>query len=267
MSQPSTRPALYKGYRFPPEIISHCVWLYYRFGVSLRDVSELMLARGIEVSHEAIRLWTLRFGTEYARRLRRMRGACSNIWHLDELCLMINGERAWLWRADDDAGEVLDILVQTPPERPRREALLSQALEGTPDGAVRHRDRSAGELRGRESRRDADLPISAAGARTSVENSHQPVRQREGGLQRFKSLRHAARFCSVFSTGLQPVSARPPWALGTQLSHGDAPTLAGMGRRLGDDGVRCRSVRSRPKRPSGVVTSLLNVCRRTARTT
>jgi putative transposase len=87
------------------------VWLYYRFGVSLRDVSELMLARGIEVSHEAIRLWTQRFGTDYARRLRRTRGACSNIWHLDELCLMINGERNWLWRAVDDAGEVLDILV------------------------------------------------------------------------------------------------------------------------------------------------------------
>ena len=80
-SCPSRRPGptLYKGYRFPPAIISYCVWLYYRFGVSLRDVSELMLARGIEVSHEAIRLWTLRFGAEYARRLRRTRGACSDI--------------------------------------------------------------------------------------------------------------------------------------------------------------------------------------------
>ena len=68
MSQPSTRPLLYKGYRFPPEIISHGVWLYYRLAVSLRDVSELLLARGIEVSHEAVRLWTLRFGLEYARR-------------------------------------------------------------------------------------------------------------------------------------------------------------------------------------------------------
>src|SRR2546427_8678624 len=121
MSQPSTRPTLYKGYRFAPEIISRCVWLYYRFGVSLRDVSELMLARGIEVSHEAIRLWTLRFGSEYARRLRRTRGACSNIWHLDELCLMINGERGWLWRAVDDAGEVLDILGQR-----RRSALAAK---------------------------------------------------------------------------------------------------------------------------------------------
>jgi putative transposase len=87
MSQPPTRPTLYKGYRFPPEIISRCVWLYHRFGVSLRDVSELMLARGIEVSHEAVRLWTPRFGTEYARRLKHA-GACSNIWHLNELCLM-----------------------------------------------------------------------------------------------------------------------------------------------------------------------------------
>ena len=71
MSQPSTRPPLCKGYRFRPEISSHGVWLYYRFAVSLRDVSELLLARGIEVSHEAVRLWTLRFGLEYARRLRR----------------------------------------------------------------------------------------------------------------------------------------------------------------------------------------------------
>jgi putative transposase len=74
MSQPSTRPTLCKGYRFPPEIVNRCVRLYYRFGVSLHDV-ELMVARGIEVSHDAIRLWTLRFGSEYARRFRRTRGS------------------------------------------------------------------------------------------------------------------------------------------------------------------------------------------------
>jgi putative transposase len=112
MSHRSSRPLLYKGYRFPPEIISYGVWLYYRFAVSLREVSELLLGRGIEVSHETVRLWTLRFGLEYARRLRRARGPCSNVWHLDELCLMISGKRGWLWRAVDDAGEVLDILVQ-----------------------------------------------------------------------------------------------------------------------------------------------------------
>ena len=85
-------------------------------------MSELMLARGIEVSHEAIRHWTLRFGAEFARRLRRTRGACSDIWHLDELCLVINVQRGWLWRAVDDAGEVLDStswfnVVGTPSRR------------------------------------------------------------------------------------------------------------------------------------------------------
>jgi putative transposase len=152
MFQPSIRPGLYKGYRFPPEIISRCVWLYYRFGVSLRDVSELMLARGIEVSHEAIRLWTLRFGAEYARRLRRSRGISSDIWHLDELCLVIKGQRAWLWRAVDDASEVLDVLVQR-----RRNALAAKRfLRKLLKGSARPRDRSSGELHGGESHRDAD---------------------------------------------------------------------------------------------------------------
>jgi putative transposase len=108
------------------------VWLYYRFGVSLRDVSELMLARGIEVSHETIRLWTVRSGLEYARRLRHTRGACSNIRHLGELCLMINGQRGWLWRAVDDAGEGHP--GTTPSECPCGDPLLSQALERTSDG-------------------------------------------------------------------------------------------------------------------------------------
>src|SRR5206468_8857795 len=141
MAQPSTRPTLYKGYRFPPEIISRCVWLYYRFGVSLRDVSELMLAGGIEVSHEAIRLWTLRFGMEYARRLWCTRGACSNIWHLDELCLVINGERGWLWRAVDDAGEVLDILVQRRRSAFAAKRLFRKLLKGTILQRPRHGQR------------------------------------------------------------------------------------------------------------------------------
>jgi putative transposase len=161
MSQPSSRPTLYKGYRFPREIISRCVWLYYRFGVSLRDVSELMLARGIKVSHEAIRLWTLRFGTEYARRLRRTRGASSNIWHLDELCLMINRERGWLWRAVDNAGEVLDVLVQRRCSTLAAKRFFRKLLKGfrmVPCAIVTG---SASKLRGSESHRHADrLPYS-----------------------------------------------------------------------------------------------------------
>ena len=200
MSQPSTCSPLYRGYRFPPEIITWCVWLYYRFSLSLRDVSDVMLARGIEVSHEAIRLWTLRFGTEYARRLRCTRGACSNIWHLDELCLMINGERGWLWRAVDDAGEVLDILVQRHRSARAAKRFLRKLLKGlqmVPSAIVTDR------LASYAAAKAVVLPTVAhlRGWRQNnrVENSHQPVRRREHGLQRFKSLRHAARFCSVFS--------------------------------------------------------------------
>jgi transposase-like protein len=134
--------------------------LYYRFGVSLQDVSELMLARGIEVSHEAIRLWTMQFGTEYARRLRRTRGTCSNIWHLDELCLVINGKRSWLWRAVDDAGEVLDILVQRRRSALAAKRFFRKLLKGLRMGTEHHRDRSAGELRSGESRGDADCLAS-----------------------------------------------------------------------------------------------------------
>ena len=119
-----------KAIAFPPETISRCVWLYYRFGVSLRDVSELMLARGIEVSHEAIRLWTLRFGAEYARRLKHKQGRCSDIWHLDELCLVIGGRRGWLWRAVDDAGEVLDVLVQRRRNAHAAKRFLRKLLKG-----------------------------------------------------------------------------------------------------------------------------------------
>ena len=93
----STAPS-YCGYRFPPEIIAHCVWLYFRFSLSFRDIQEMMLEREIEVSHEAIRLWCLKFGAEYARRLRRRRRRPGDTWHLDEVFCKINGKLVCLWR-------------------------------------------------------------------------------------------------------------------------------------------------------------------------
>src|ERR1700674_560961 len=106
----------YRGYHFPAAIIAHCTWLYFRlyfrFCLSFRDVQEIMLERGIQVSHEAIRLWTLNFGAEYARRLRRRIGRYGDTWHLDELFCKVNGELVYLWRAVDRDGETLDVLVQ-----------------------------------------------------------------------------------------------------------------------------------------------------------
>ncbi len=110
----------YRGYRFPPEIISHAVWLYYRFCLSFRDVEDLLAERGIIVSYEAIRLWCKRFGPAYARTLKRRQGRLGDTWHLDELFLTIQGRRQYLWRAVDQDGDVIDILLQ--PRRDQRAA-------------------------------------------------------------------------------------------------------------------------------------------------
>ena len=110
----------YHGYRFPPEIISHAVWLYHRFCLSFRDVEDLMAERGIMVTYETIRLWCLKFGPKYARTLKRRQGRLGDTWHLDELFLTIRGRRQYLWRAVDQDGDVIDILLQ--PHRDQRAA-------------------------------------------------------------------------------------------------------------------------------------------------
>ena len=103
----------YRRYRFPAEIIQHAVWLYFRFPLSFRDVEDLLAERGIDVSYETVRRWALKFGQAYARKLRKTRARTDNRWHLDEVFVSINGKRAYLWRAVDCEGEVLDIVVQS----------------------------------------------------------------------------------------------------------------------------------------------------------
>jgi putative transposase len=111
----------YKGHRYPPEIIAHCVWLYHRFPLSFREVEEMMLARGVVVSYETIRAWCAKFGQAYANQLRRRRPRPGDKWHLDEVFIRINGTIHYLWRAVDQHGNVLDILVQS-----RRNALAAR---------------------------------------------------------------------------------------------------------------------------------------------
>jgi putative transposase len=106
------KPISYKRHRFLPEVIRHAVWLYFRFTLSFRDVEELLAQRGIEVSYETIRCWTLKFGGLFARNLRRRRPTPTGRWHLDEMVVKIRGRRMLLWRAVDEEGEVLDVLVQ-----------------------------------------------------------------------------------------------------------------------------------------------------------
>ncbi len=130
MTAAPARDPLYRGYRFPAEIISHAVWLYYRFHLSHRDVEDLLAERGIRVSYEAIRLWCRTFGPAFAARLRRRRARAGDKWHLDEVQLKIKGKKHWLWRAVDQDGLVLDILVQERRDQRAAERFLRRVVGG-----------------------------------------------------------------------------------------------------------------------------------------
>src|SRR3990172_6756727 len=109
----TTNKPSYRGYRFPPEIISHAVWLYYRFCLSFRDLEDLLAERGVIVSYETIRPWCRKFGVEYARKLRRRQGRLGDTWYLDELFVTIQGQRRYLWRAVRPEGARIRIVFQT----------------------------------------------------------------------------------------------------------------------------------------------------------
>src|SRR5215510_5705580 len=125
---PPTNP--YKRHRFPAEIISHCVWLYFRFCLSYRDIEELMAERGVVLTYGAVRYWCRKFGQAYANQLRHRRPRPGDKWHLDEVILTINGQRHYLWRAVDQGGHVLDILVQQRRDKTRGQKVLPQTPQG-----------------------------------------------------------------------------------------------------------------------------------------
>ncbi len=127
----------YRGHRFPAEIISHAVWLYHRFCLSFRDIEDPLAERGITVSYEAIRQWCRKFGTEYARTLKRREGRLGDTWYLDELFVTIQGKRQYLWRAVDQDGDVIDILVQPRRDRRAAERFFHKLLKGQGEEPLR----------------------------------------------------------------------------------------------------------------------------------
>ncbi|WP_040449036.1 IS6 family transposase, partial [Ktedonobacter racemifer] len=126
----NTRPSLYKGYRFPSEIISHCIWLYFRFSLSFRDIEEIMAERGVALTYETIRQWCLKFGQMYAHELKRRHPKPGDKWHLDEVFLKINGKQHYLWRAVDQHGNILDILVQSRRNKQAAKKFFRKLLKG-----------------------------------------------------------------------------------------------------------------------------------------
>jgi transposase-like protein len=126
------RALSFKRHRFPAEVIRYAVWLYFRFTLSFRDVEELLAQRGIEVSYETIRCWTIKFGPQIARNLKRRRPAPSPRWHLDEMVCSVGGRRMYLWRAVDDEGEVLDLVMQRRRDTGAALKLLKRLLRNQP---------------------------------------------------------------------------------------------------------------------------------------
>jgi putative transposase len=193
-------PATYPGYRFPAEIISHAIWLYHVFSLSLRDVELILAERGITVTHESIRQWGLRFGDDFARKLRRRRPKPGDTWHLDEVFLRINGALHYLWRAVDQHGVVLDILVQGRRNATAAKRFFKRLLAGLkykPKRIVTDGLGSYGAAK-REVLPGVRHRISRY-LNNRAENSHRPTRRRERQMQRFKSPRQAQRFLSAHS--------------------------------------------------------------------
>ena len=185
----------YARHRFPPVIIQHAVWLYFRFALSYRDVEDMLAERGIDASYETVRRWVLKFGRIYAERIRRRRPQPSERWHLDEVFLKIGGKTVYLWRAVDDEGEILDVLVQRKRDRKAALKLLRKLLKRqgyVPDSIVTDRLRSySAALRDLA---PADRHVTGGRSNNRAEVSHQPTRRRERQQLRFKSPGSAQRF-------------------------------------------------------------------------
>ena len=194
-----TSASPYRRHRFPVEIISHCVWLYFRFALSFRDVEEMLAMRGVNLSYETVREWCLKFGQTYANGLRRRSPRPGDRWHLDEVFLKINGRTHYLWRVVDQDGDVLDILVQSRRDKNAAKKFFRKLLKGLryvprviiSDNLKSYSAAMAEVMPGVEHRRQKYQNNRA-------ENSHQPTRLRERVMRRFKSAGQAQRFLSAF---------------------------------------------------------------------
>src|ERR1700738_452569 len=190
----------YRLHRFPPVVIQHALCLYLRFTLSYRDVEDLLAERGLDVSYESIRRWVLKFGPAIARHLRQRRPKPTARWHLDEMLVPVAGEHLYLWRAVDDEGEVLDVLVQRRRDKAAAGKLMRKLLkkQGFAPAVI------TTDKLGSYGAAFAELGLTARheqGLRQNnrAELSHQPVRRRERKMQRFKSAGSAQRFVSMHS--------------------------------------------------------------------
>ena len=186
---------IYKRHLFPPDIISYAVWLYHRFNLSHRDIEGLLAQRGIAVSREAIRLWCIKFGAIYTRRLKRKHRGYGDTFYIDEVFVKINGIQHYLWRAVDQDGEVVDVFLQARRDGATAKRFFKRLLRsngGEPRKIVTDKLRSYGVAH-RELIPEA-IHSTELYENNRVEQSHEATRARERGMRKFKSIRQAQRF-------------------------------------------------------------------------
>ena len=190
----------YRGYRFPPDIISRAVWLYHRFTPSLRDIEDLLAERGITVSYETIRQWCVTFGPHYARRIKKSNGPRGDRWFLDEVTVSIQGQRRYLWRAVDQDGDVIDILVQKRKDTRAAKRFFIKLLKSQGQTPI---ELTTDKLRSYAAAKREVMPSVPHGqdryANNRAEVSHEHTREQERQMRGFRCDGHAQRFLSVHS--------------------------------------------------------------------
>ena len=194
----NTKTSSYQRHRFPSEIISHAVWLYHRFCLSFREVEELLAERGVTVTYESVRQWCQKFGPAYARKLKKQQGRLSDTWHIDEVFITIQGERQYLWRAVDQDGDTIDILVQRRRNQRAAERFFRRLFKGQ---GREPRWLITDKLRSYDAAHRTVMPtvkhINDVYANNRVEVSHQATRQQEYHMRGFASSTQAQRFLTM----------------------------------------------------------------------
>jgi putative transposase len=191
----------YKRHRFPPDIISYAVWLYYRFNLSHRDIEDLLAERGVTVSYETIRLWCIKFGALYSKRLKRRHRGYGDTFFIDEVFVKINGKQHYLWRAVDQDGEVVDVYLQAKRDGATAKRFFKRILRshgGDPRKIVTDKLRSY-PIAHREVIPES-IHSTEQYENNRAEQSHEATRVRERGMRKFKSVAQAQRFLSAHAT-------------------------------------------------------------------
>jgi putative transposase len=193
-----TQKPSYQRHRFPSEIISHAVWLYYRFCLSFREVEELLAKRGVTVTYETVRQWCQKFGPAYTRKLKKQQGRLEDTWHIDEVFVTIQGERHYLWQAVDQDGDTIDILVQRHRHKKAAERFFRRLLKGQ---GREPRWLMTDKLRSYAAARRTMMPtvnhLNHVYANNRAEVSHEPTRQRERHMRGFSSSTQAQQFLTL----------------------------------------------------------------------